>query len=109
MANLDALPGLRRATQPVWEEAALFSLGLASVDAPLGGGLIKAALHEVLAKSVGDAASATGFALALALRAAEGDVLWARHGLSALEAGAPYGPGLVELGVDPDRLTLVAD
>lgn len=108
MSDLAAIPGVRRATQQAWEETPGFSLGAPEIDAALGGGLAKAALHEVLARSVGDAASATGFTLSLAMRATGGEVLWARHGLAAMESGIPYGPGLVELGLDPNRLVLIA-
>lgn len=108
MPDLDSLPGVRRATERAWEESILFPLGLERVDAALGGGLTQAALHEVLAKEVGDAAAASGFALALAMRAAEGELLWARHELAVLEAGQVYAPGLADLGLDPNRITLVS-
>jgi protein ImuA len=76
----------------------------AELDAHLpGGGLIKAALHEVLAAGAGPA---TMFAIA-AVRATPEPVLWCQRG-QALDAGAPCPAGLAALGLDPRRLTVVA-
>jgi protein ImuA len=67
------------------------------LDAALpGGGMARAALHEVLAA---DAGAATGFVALLAGRAG-GPVLWvAPHGTPA-----PYPPGLAAYGLDPETL-----
>lgn len=107
MPDLGSLPGVRRATERVREESESFSLGAVTIDEALGGGLALAALHEVLACEVGDAAAAAGFTLALAMRATEGELLWVRHEMAALETGQLYAPGLADLGLDPGRVTLV--
>ena len=86
----------------------LFSLGAKSVDAALGGGLARGALHEVLAETVLDTASASGLASVLAHRAANGrPVVWIRDDGVCREAGMPYAPGLAEMGLDPDNMLLV--
>lgn len=70
------------------------------------GGLPRCGLHHVLGPDTDAAAS--GFAFALAARLAGNDrrilhvCLRGRH----QTAGLPYGPGLVRLGIDPDRLIL---
>lgn len=89
-------------------EEALFDLGTPSIDAPLRGGLERAAVHEILAEA-GHAASAIGFSLALSLRALgqNGGAVWLRQDSGIAEAGLAYGPGLVELGFSPERLALV--
>jgi protein ImuA len=90
------------------ERARLFSLGAADVDAFLGGGLSRASLHEVLAPRGADWSAASGFALALALRAAAGrPVLWTRQDFLEAEAGRLNGVGLAEFGVDPAVFSLV--
>lgn len=87
---------------------ALRPTGADRLDQALGGGLAQGALHEVYAQASPDATAAAGFALALALRAAEGrPVLWARQDYAEVEAGGLYGPGLAALGLDPSRLILV--
>lgn len=90
-------------------------LGKKSEDAPQNGaetGLARAALHEVFAAASADASAAAGFAAGLAQRAVEqavdkGPVMWIRQAFSALETGRLYGPGLAEIGLDPDRVILV--
>lgn len=87
-----------------------FTLGHPEVDAALGGQLPRACLHEVYAREAGDVGAATGFALALARRVSQAGrpIVWVRSQLAALEAGAPYGAGLREFGLDPDAVLLVA-
>lgn len=69
-------------------------------------GLASATLHEIYAASGADGASALGFAALLSLRftAAERPLLWFRRLRSR---GMPYGPGLVELGLEPGRILFV--
>ncbi len=104
--------------------AARFSLGLPALDAVLGGGLARAALHESRAAQSRDAPAASGFALALVARlfaqqdaAADDtmkppdrapDILWISEAGSRREAGALYAPGLAALGLDPGRIVEVA-
>jgi protein ImuA len=105
-----------------------FSLGLPALDAVLGGGLARAALHEIRAAQSRDEPAASGFALALVARlcaqqdaAADGtmkpagrsldrapDILWISEAGSRREAGALYAPGLAALGLDPGRIVQVA-
>lgn len=87
---------------------AIFGLGVPAVDQYLGGGLVRGGLHEIYAAQPGDAASAAGFILAVAVRAAAGrPAVWIRHDYANLEAGALHGPGLAELGLDVNQLALV--
>ncbi len=90
------------------EGTALFSTGSALLDDRLGGGLARGALHELCAAGRGDYASASAFALILSLLAAgEKPILWVRERRSESLNGQIYGPGLVELGADPDRVIMV--
>lgn len=94
-----ARPG---ATAGHWE------FGAAEFDAHLAGGdLLRDRLHEVRPKVAGDGAPA-GFAVALALclqrAAGRGFVLWCDRFAGMRQAGALYGPGLFDLGLDPSRL-----
>lgn len=90
--------------------ASVFSLGAAG---PEGGGvrLARGALHEVQAAYGADLPAATGFVLALALRAGGADVrrpiLWVRQDFAEAELGRLDAPGLASLGLDPSRLILV--
>ncbi len=85
-------------------------LGAAAVDAALGGGLARAALHEIAAARPGDPAAALGFVLGIAARAAgaRGRVLWVVEAAAAGEAGALYGPGLDGFGLPARRLVVLA-
>ena len=86
-------------------------LGIAALDAALGGGLPLAALHEVRAEESMLGAAAAGFALALAARlAAAGGVpaiLWIGTADLRREAGRLHAPGLAALGLDPARFVEV--
>ncbi len=88
-----------------------FELGHPGLDATLGGGLACGRLHEVIAASSADLASATGFTLTLARRAAAlcpGDpVFWVREAASEVQTGRIHAPGLAELGLDPAVVILV--
>ena len=88
-------------------DASRFDLGHPAVDADLGG-LNRCALHEVQAGTGADLASADGFALGLAARAAgTGVIVWIVQSMTATEAGLPYGAGLVDWGLDPARMLFV--
>lgn len=88
-----------------------FGLGHDGLDAALGGGLACGRLHEVIAATPADAASAAGFALMLVRRAAAlrpgGPVFWVREAAAEAQAGRVHPPGLRELGLDPAALMLV--
>jgi protein ImuA len=85
------------------------TLGHPALDAALGGGLAHARLHEAWPASPGDGASTLGFALLLAglIAGPEGAILWITEDAAERRTGALYGPGLVDLGLDPARLLLV--
>ena len=86
----------------------LFRLGVPAVDEPLGGGLARAVLHEVFARSPANGAAASGFGLGLAMLAAGSrPIVWIRQDFAETEAGRLYAPGLVELGRDPSGFILV--
>jgi protein ImuA len=105
------LAGLEAERLPGVEQ--FFSLG---ADGPEEGGvrLARGALHEVQAVASADMPAATGFALALALRAMRRAVaedgrplLWVRQDMAEAEFGRLDAPGLSALGLDPARLILV--
>ncbi|BBK42232.1 hypothetical protein STVA_22520 [Allostella vacuolata] len=92
------------------------ALGAAGPDGVLGGGIVRAALHEIHAERTADIATAAGFAVALALRAAHPStpdagarrpILWVRQDFLDVETGGIHPPGLAELGLDPGRVLLV--
>lgn len=92
--------------------ASSFGLGAAGPQAD-GATLAMGALHEVQAAHGADLPAATGFALALALRAVAATgaqarpILWVRQDLADVELGRLDAPGLAALGLDPARLILV--
>ncbi len=81
-------------------------LGIAAIDATLGGGLARGALHEIAASSEAHLAAATGFVLGLA--ACSRHLLWVAEDMALTESGAPYGPGLDLFKRAPNRLLTVA-
>lgn len=84
-------------------------LGVAEIDDHFpGGGLAQGALHEIFAA---DAGIATAFCALLAGRLASDEetapsILWCERPW-ALDAGALYGPALLQFGIDPARVILV--
>ena len=90
-------------------EEELLALGLPGVDAALGGGLACGALHELAPAAPAQFGAAAGFALAIAaLRTAGGtSALFIQTDYAALEAGAPYGPGLDGFGLPMERLIML--
>ena len=90
------------------QDAGRVGFGAALLDAQLGGGLERAALHELLADDVADQPTAVAVALGRAGRAAEGrPMLWVRQDAQGMAVGRPHPPGLAELGLDPAQLLLV--
>jgi len=85
------------------------TLGVAPIDARLGGGLARAALHELFAADPDDASAATGFAILLTLRASldSKPVIWVREDRGCRNTGHLHAPGIAELGGDPDRFFTV--
>lgn len=82
--------------------------GHAALDVALDGGLARGRVHELFAAEGDDSASATGFAAMLALRTvgSQGPLFWLRTDEAERRGGRLHGPGLVELGGDPDSLVL---
>lgn len=92
-----------------------FSLGAAGPDGVLAKTLVRGALHEIYAAEGGDLPAASGFALALALRAAQGadgarqmpPIIWVRQDFIDSEVGRLDACGLSGFGLDPSQLILV--
>ena len=86
------------------------SFGISEIDDYLpAGGLVRGALHELMAQSPGDAGAVTDFcaaALTRLLKDHEKPVLWCLQ-TRASDAGDLYPPGLALLGLEPDRLLVV--
>jgi protein ImuA len=91
---------------PQSSRAGALAFGVPSLDAALGGGLALGALHEIAASREAEVPAATGFALMLAARS-RGPVVWIAEEMALAESGAPYGPGLEDLGLAPERLIAV--
>jgi protein ImuA len=79
-----------------------------ALDAALGGGLARGRVHELFAAEAEDGPSAAGFAAMLALRAVgrRSLIFWLRTDQAERRGGVIHGPGLAELGGDPDVLVL---
>lgn len=93
-----------------FEDPGLRPSGLGSLDAALGGGLPRGALHEVSAASEAHVTAAAGFILGIthSERPPKNNIVWIAHDMAMAESGAPYGCGLDEFGVPPERLLLVS-
>jgi protein ImuA len=90
------------------ENSAALPFGISAIDEVLGGGLALGALHEIAAAGEPEMAVATGFAIALAAHRPNGAVLWIAEDRGLRESGEPYGLGLDEIGLAPERLVTVA-
>ena len=89
------------------------ALGIAALDAVLGGGLPLAALTEIRAAQSRDGGVVSGFALALVARligtaGGSSSIVWIGEADLRRETGALYAPGLAALGLDPARVVEVA-
>ena len=109
------LAALRRAIRTIEgmagaAETGAIPVGIAAIDEILGGGLARGNLHEIAAAGESGMAAATGFALALARASAPRQLplLWVAEDMARAESGAPYGPGLIDLGLPPEGLITVA-
>lgn len=82
--------------------------GHAALDMALGGGLARGRVHELFAGTSDDGPSAAGFATMLVLRASgpRAPIFWLRTDEAERRGGWIHGPGLAELGGDPDALVL---
>lgn len=88
--------------------AQMVSCGHAAIDVALGGGLMRARLHEVFAATIDDTGSAAGFAAMLATQLARqgATIFWLREQAAEARGGCLHAPGLAELGIDPGRVIL---
>jgi protein ImuA len=107
----NSLAGLRHALALEFPQTAAgqgaLAFGIPSLDAALGGGLATGALHEIAAAREAESPAATGFALILAARH-RGPLVWIAEDMALAENGVPYGAGLENLGLAPERLIAVA-
>ena len=109
-ADRNVLRALKHSIRPLQPEMACGAIpfGIAPIDHALGGGLARAAFHEVAASSESAITVATQFALGVASRAQEPRALfWIVEEMGLLENGALYGPGLDDLGLPPEQLVTV--
>jgi protein ImuA len=90
------------------EQKRTLRLGIPAIDAVLNPGL-PCGLHEFAPAAPIHLGAATGFAAALAARAAgpRGEMLWIATDFAAREAGGPYGPGLDLYGLPAARLVVL--
>lgn len=95
-----------------FEENIPFTFGSQKLDRFLLDGTQKfSGLFEAFGRESREAGILTGFAqglLAAFLTRADGDVLWVQDRGFTREAGALYGPGLAQFGLDPARLLTVS-
>jgi protein ImuA len=79
------------------------------IDAVLGGGLARGALHELAPAAPLHLAAASGFAAALAVRAFKsgGDVLWIATDHAVQEGGGAHSPGLDLFGLTASRMLIL--
>lgn len=90
------------------QDAGRVGFGVARLDGQLGGGLVRAALHELLVDGAAHRPAGMAVALGLACRAAQGRmVLWVRQDARDAAVGRPHPPGLAALGLDPAQMVLV--
>lgn len=92
-----------------YAQRSAFYFGDAAIDHAFRDGLPRGAVHEVFATEAGDAGAATGFVVAMALRASsdQSPILWLEEDFATQEHGFPYAPGLHNIGLDPQRLIIV--
>src|SRR5262249_16088897 len=79
-------------------------LGIAGIDAMLGGGLMRGALHEIAASGEAHLAAVTGFALGLIrLAASSPRFFWIVEDMALAASGALHGAGFDAFGLTPER------
>lgn len=106
------------------QDGRLQPFGVGRLDAMLGGGLALGGLHEVRTAESRDGPCAAGFLAALmasrdgpaagdagarpSTHSFDGAIVWISEADRRREAGDLYPPGLVALGLDPDRIIRIA-
>lgn len=94
-------------------------LGIDTVDRMLGGGLARGALHEIAAAGEAHIPTAAGFAAGVAALSCASSrfpqagrdhksAVWIAEDMALAESGALHGPGLLDIGLAPERLVTVA-
>ncbi len=111
MNNEAILSGFARGMWLQYHAAAaqqLMSLGSASVDARLRGGIVRNGLHELTGAAPDDNIAASAFALMLALRLPDTGqgIFWIMDDSRQL-SGRLYPQGIAELGGDPGKMLLI--
>src|SRR5579862_1132220 len=104
IARIEAIAAI---PAPAETEGTVLPFAIPGLDARLGGGLRRAALHEMRTAESRDTAALTGFAAAVLARLASHDtrpLLWIVEQAAGSETGLPYGNGLRTFGLDPKRL-----
>jgi protein ImuA len=89
---------------------ATLPFAIPKLDALLGGGLRRAALHELRTEESRNAAAMTGFAVALLAKLGAKDtrpILWVIEKRETSETGLPSGNGFAAFGFDPAHLVIV--
>lgn len=111
--NPDSMRFLRAAIAEI-EASEGLALQKAGRKLPSGSGLpLEMALdglHEIVPARAGDHAAACGFALALARvlsKADQAPIFWIVEDFCIHENGMPYGPGLMQMGIDLENLVLI--
>ncbi len=108
-AGREVLRAIKHSIRSLEPECGVIPFGVAPIDDALGGGLARAALHEVAASTESALTAATQFVLGPASRGQEPRaVVWIAEEMGLLENGAPYGPGLDDFGLAPEWLVTVA-
>jgi protein ImuA len=108
--SAETLAALRKviASHELHDRTGTTALGHACADELLKGGLRHGALHEVYAGDPSQGAAATGFASGFASRlGADKKLFWITTDYAILEYGALSARGLVEIGIDPNRLVIL--
>jgi protein ImuA len=112
MAEVDRHPPPRNGLNPALAPRrgdAILPFGIPNLDAMLGGGFHRAALHEMRVTESRDTAAMTGFAVAILSRLARADarpLLWIVEQAAGAETGLPYSGGLRAYGLDPASLVV---
>jgi protein ImuA len=93
----------------VADGAGTLPLGISAIDAVLGGGLMRGALHEIAAPGESHLAAVTGFALGLATSVAPSPrFFWIVEDMALAESGALHGAGFEAFGLTPERQVTVS-
>lgn len=96
---------IERGRRPAAEAAGYAPTGHDRIDRALGGGVMRARVHELVAATPAEAGSGAGFTGLLAQRLG-GEMIWLRERDAELRRGQLHAPGVAAIGTDPARLTV---